>query len=101
MVVLTRFKSAFVDVLLCPINPPPAISKDVSRCFKSLAPTPAPRRLSYNSRFRREIAPEPPLPAGVPVTEQPRHSMAAHSKAVMAIAVDGDRIFTGAPSRFS
>ena len=37
MVVMTRFKAEFVDLLLVPINAPPAVARDVSRAFKALA----------------------------------------------------------------
>ncbi|GBG76731.1 hypothetical protein CBR_g22949 [Chara braunii] len=92
MVVMTRMKGEFVDVIVVPINAPPPVAKDVSRCFKALENGGVATVLQGGEgpgMWKSEVL------DGVRVVEEARHAFSAHGRAVMAVACDGSRLWAG------
>ncbi|CAI5462010.1 unnamed protein product [Closterium sp. Yama58-4] len=74
MVVMTRFKGSFVDVLLVPINPPPSVARDISRAFKALASCP-PASLKVSLRRPRRAQGRRRAPAAGAMQQQQQQQL--------------------------
>eukprot|EP00850_Spirogloea_muscicola_P002699 SM000010S04337 [mRNA] locus=s10:1062363:1070596:- [translate_table: standard] len=91
MVVMTRFKGEFVDLILVPIGAPPAVQRDISRSFKALASCSS---TSLKVSLKKEPGASLP-PADVPLVTSPRHTMTGHGSPVLALAVYGKKVVSG------
>eukprot|EP00898_Chlorokybus_atmophyticus_P006552 jgi/Chlat1/6899/Chrsp52S06578 len=90
MVVMSRHKGEFVDILIVPIGPSPELKKEISRCLGALAGTGVQQK-----DMQRVKTPDTTVTSTCAISCVPHHILTGDNKGVMAIVVAGDLVVTG------